>query len=121
MKNTFKLAVILFSMALIGFTVKLNAQSISDQDLLDVASGINLDVQHIGPGSVDIQSTSELNEAFQKSVLNKLNSVKTAAVESTSIETEGPENIKEGTTEGPDLDGPGGSTHEFNGEETGNH
>ncbi len=121
MKNTYKLIIVLFSVAIVGFTVKLNAQSITDQDLLEVASGVNMDVQHTDIGSVNVQSKLELNEAVQNSALNKLSSVRTSIAKTTSIVTDGPEGVKEGTTEGPDLDGPGGSTHEFNGEETGNH
>ncbi|MHB1687061.1 MAG: hypothetical protein ACYCVH_06790 [Ignavibacteriaceae bacterium] len=120
MKNTLKLAAIMFTIALVGFTVKLNAQSINDQDLLEVASGINIDVQHTDIGSVDIKSTSELNEATEMSSMTKLSSLKTIGNKTTGIETEGPEGINEGKP-GPDLDGPGGSTYQFNGEETGNH
>lgn len=121
MRKTLKYAALMFTIALIGMTARVNAQAINDNDLLEVASGINVNIQHTDLGNVDVKSTAEVNGLDVKSELGKLSSANNVKNGLAGIETEGAEGLGEGKVEGPDLDGPGGSTHQFNGEETGQH
>ncbi|MCL4551575.1 MAG: hypothetical protein M1495_23750 [Bacteroidetes bacterium] len=121
MKNALKVTLVLFAAVLFGFTSRVRAQSINDNDLLEVASGLNVNDQHTDVGQLDATSPLDVKESAKindKSALGKLDAAKTSPV---SVVTDGPEGVGEGTPEGPDLDGPGGSTHQFNGEETGDH
>ncbi len=121
MRKTLKYVAFMFTVALIGMTARANAQAINDNDLLEVASGINVNIQHTDLGNVDVKSVTEVNNVDVKAELGKLSSVNTAKNGIEGLVTEGPEGLNEGKVEGPDLDGPGGSTHQFNGEETGQH
>ncbi|MCL4548842.1 MAG: hypothetical protein M1495_09750 [Bacteroidetes bacterium] len=118
MKKTLSIAIVLFAAALFGFNSKAQAQSITDNDLLEVASGLNVDVQHSDLGQADVETAAEVNG---KTTIDKVNSAGLTKSSVMGITTDGPEGVGEGLAEGPDLDGPGGSTHQFNGEETGNH
>lgn len=120
MRKTMKYVAFMFAITLIGMTTKANAQTINDNDLLEVASGINVNVQHTDLGNVDIKSAA-VNDIYAKTALGKLSSVNAEKNGIEGLVTEGPEGLNEGKAEGPDLDGPGGSTHQFNGEETGQH
>lgn len=124
MKNTLKLAsLLLFAFAIFSFASKTNAQVINDSDLLDVASGVNVDIQQTDINMSDVEISAaikEVKEANEKVILGKLNAAGSAAL-SSGLKTEGLEDVGEPKVEGPDLDGPGGSTYQFNGEETGNH
>ena len=124
MKNTLRIAIVLAAAALFGITTKAQAQVITDNDLLEVASGLNVDVQHSDLGQADVETTADVKEANVlngKSPIGKFNSVSLTKSSMIDITTDEPEGIGEGLAEGPDLVGPGGSTHQFNGEETGNH
>ncbi len=124
MKNTLKIVAVLFAAALFGLTSKVQAQAITDNDLLEVASGLNVDVQHSDLGQANVEAATEVKEVNginEKAMLGKFVMVNSAKSSLTDISTEGPEGAGEGVAEGPDLDGPGGPIHQFNGEETGNH
>ncbi len=121
MKNALKVTLVLFAAVLFGFTSRVRAQSINDNDLLEVASGLNVNDQHTDVGQVDVASSAVVKDATKmndKTILGKFDAVKSSSLGAT---TDGPEGLGEGTPEGPDLDGPGGSTHQFNGEEIGEH
>ncbi len=120
MRKMMKYAAFIFAVALIGMTARVNAQAINDNDLLEVASGVNVNIQHTDLGNVDIKSAA-VNDINAKTALGKLSSVNADKNGIEGLVTEGPEGLNEGKAEGPDLDGPGGSTHQFNGEETGQH
>lgn len=124
MKNTLRIAIVLAASALLGITTKVQAQAITDNDLLEVASGLNVDVQHSDLDQANVETAAEVketNEINGKTTLDKFNSVSLTKSSVTGITTDEPEGLGEGLAEGPDLDGPGGSTHQFNGEETGNN
>ena len=71
-------------------------EGINDQELFEAASPVTVSAEAMNTGlAVLTQSVTPLSEG---------------------AELEGPEG-----PEGPDADGPGGSTHEFEGEETGDH
>ena len=118
MKNTLKFAIVLFAAAIFGFTSKAHAQGVTDNDLLEVASGLNVDVQQGDLGQTDVVGTIIPNG---NATIDKLNTATLTKSSVMDITTDGPEGAGEGLAEGPDLDGPGGSTYQFNGEETGNH
>lgn len=120
MRKTLKYVAFMFTITLMSITARVNAQAINDNDLLEVASGINVNIQHTDLGNVDVKS-AEVNDINVKTALGKLSSVNTEKNGMEGLVTEGPEGLNEGKAEGPDLDGPGGSTHQFNGEETGQH
>ena len=91
--------------AVVGLASVGHAQAINDAELFDAASPVL--AAHFDQSIVTGQ---ESNAAFVKGVAG------TTSIEENTLE--GPE--VEGI-EGLDLDGPGGSTHEFQGEETGDH
>ena len=121
MKTTLKFAVVLAMAVLFGITSKTTAQVITDNDLLEVASGLNVDIQHIDVGQVDVETTREVNEANEinaKVTLDKFTSSSLLKSSTTDLVADEP---GEGLPEGPDIESTLESVHEFDGEETGNN
>lgn len=123
MRKVLGLVLIVFAFTAMGLVSQANAQAISDVELFAAASQVTIaSVDHATPGN---QQMLLVNPSAQKTSLKKSGGALISAMSSPSSvtgvegnELNGPE--KE-SKEGPDLDGPGGSTHQFDGQETGNH
>jgi len=105
-----------------------HAQAISDVELFAAASQVSISsVDQPGTSNQEALIASEKTE--MKQTMQASSALALDAKAQSSIEASAPVNPAkariEGAplegVEGPDLDGPGGSTHEFEGEETGDH
>lgn len=128
MRKVLGLALIVFALTAIGLVSQANAQAISDVELFAAASQVAIArVDNATPGNQQmLLANASAQKAPLKTAVSALHSAATSPGSVTGVEgqdiegneLEGPE--KEGK-KGPDLDGPGGSTHQFDGQETGNH
>ena len=101
----------------ISFVSMASAQSISDEELLSAASQVI---------TATVDQTNELGQSDQLASVSKSVSEVSAKTAIEGAEVEGAEvGDTNGTevegAESADIDGPGGSTHEFDGEEEGDH
>lgn len=128
MRKGLGLLLIVFAFTAMGLISQANAQAISDVELFAAASQVTItSVDHATSGNQQMLLVNpSAKKAPLKTSVSALNSAASSPSSVTGIEgqdiegqdLEGPE--KEGK-KGPDLDGPGGSTHQFDGQETGNH